>query len=59
VSPFFSSKGDEMFYLVLVAALAGFGYLVYKNGFDGAVAVVTAGVVAVAAYLEGMFDKIF
>lgn len=48
-----------MFYLVLIAALGGFGYLVYKHGFDGAVAVATAAVVGAAAYLEGLFDKLF
>lgn len=48
-----------MFYLLLLAAAAGFGYFVYKNGFDATVAAVAAGVVAVGAYLEGFLDKLF
>ncbi len=47
-----------MFLLLLVAA-GGFGYLVYKNGFDGAVATVSALAAAGAAYASGLFENLF
>lgn len=42
-----------------VAGGVGFAYLVYKNGFDGALAVVSAGAVAVGAYFSGLLDNLF
>lgn len=47
------------FTVVLLAAIGGFGYLVYKNGVDGAVAIVAAGAAALAAHFSGLFDKFF
>jgi len=46
-------------FILLLAAAGGFGYLVYKNGFDGAVATVAGLAAAGAAYLSGVFENLF
>lgn len=45
--------------LLLVVAAGAFGYLVYKHGYQAAIAAVVAYAAAAWAYVEGLFDKVF
>lgn len=48
-----------LFSFLAVAGAVVFGYLVYKKGFDGAVAAVGAFGATVLAYASGLFDNLF
>ena len=44
--------------VILLAAAAGFGYLVYTKGVNGAIAAVTVGAGTAYAAAQGYFEKI-